>query len=306
MNLKMVINMDAPDIMLSGLQERLPAITSCLSSFAEKYQLFRYAAQVKNVIIDYTEEAHAIAINHAPHLSQVSILFRNTVVQYQKTVQLFLDAAIKVLRETHVKLPGSDEMTPLIEVLNKMTTSITTMLEKAINLVTVNVEYAFRVVISTISKIQVTMPIGDVMAGAKIIDKLKDRVKSMSNSIVDLLKHTESLDMFLKKLGDTLKFFVDKAQDFVDNTLKSDVLDVLAVYINAFYDKYVNLMKKITQYVNTAVDIEYINDTINYILDIFRSEVNQFNYTVTDYLQQAPAQYRSYVKVKGRKLEINL
>ncbi|XP_067428848.1 apolipoprotein B-100-like [Thunnus thynnus] len=305
-NLKLFFNMDAPDIMLSGLQERLPAVTSCLSSFAEKYQLFRYAAQLKIIIIDYIEEAHNIAKNHSPHLSQVSILFRNTVVQYQKTVQVFLDAAIKVLRETQVKLPGSEEMISLIEVVNKMTVSITTMVQKANHMVAVNVEYAFNAVFDMISKIHVTMHIGDVMAGAKIIDQIRDRIKTVSNSVVDLFKHFESVDMVLENLGDTLKFFVDKAQDFVDNTLKSDVLDAIAVYMNAFYDKYINLMKTITKYANIAVDIETINGAINYILDIVRSVVNQFNHTVTDLLQQAPAHYRSYVKVQGKRLEINL
>ncbi|XP_070704851.1 apolipoprotein B-100-like [Pempheris klunzingeri] len=306
MNLKMVINMDAPDIMLSGLQERLPAITSCLSSFAEKYQLFRYAAQLKNVVMYYTEEAYNIANNHAPHLSQVSILFRNTIVHYQKTVQVFLDAAIKVLRETQVKLPGSEEMTHLIEVLNKMTTGITTMLERTIRLVSVNLEYAFKVVIGAISKIQVTMPIGDVMAGAKITEKIKDRVKTMTNSFVDCLKNLGSLDMLLEELGDSIKVFVDKAQDFVDNTLKSDVLDGIAGHINAFYEKHISFIKTVTKYANTAVDMEYIRGSIYYILDLLRSVVNQVNNTVTDYLQQVPTQYRSYVKVKGRKLEINL
>lgn len=299
----MVINMDAPDIMLSGLQERLPAITSCLSSFAEKYQLFRHTAMLKNSITHYTEEAHNIANSHAPHLSQVSILFRNTVVHYQKTVHVFLDAAIKVLRETHVKLPGSEKMTPLIEVLNKITTSIAIMLEKTIHLVVVNVECAFSVVIGMISKIQVTMPIGDVMAGAKVIEAIRERVKTMPNSIADLLEHLESLDTFLEKLGDTLKFFVDKAQDIVDNTLKSDVI---VVYINAFYDKHVSLVKTITRYANRAVDMDDINGTINDILDIFRSAVNQFTHTISDYMQKAPAQYRSYVKIKDRKLEIYL
>uniref|UniRef100_A0A8P4GC27 Vitellogenin domain-containing protein n=1 Tax=Dicentrarchus labrax TaxID=13489 RepID=A0A8P4GC27_DICLA len=305
-NLKMVFNMEVPDIMVSGLQERLPAIISCLSSFAEKYELFRHAAQLKNIIIDYTEEAHIIANNHAPHLSQVSILFRNTVVQYQKTVQVFLDAVIKILRETHVKLPGSEEMSPLIEVLNQMTTRISTMVEKAMRLVAINVEYASNAVIGMISKIQVTMPIGDVMAGAQIIDEIRDRVKTMPNPILDVLKQLESLDMFLKKLGDTLKLYVDKVQDFVDNALKSDVLDAVAVYFNDLYHKYVRFMKTVTKYANRALDTEYINGALNYILDIFRSVVNQLNYSVTDYLQQAPAQYRAYVKVKGRKLEINI
>lgn len=302
----MVFNMDVPDIMLSGLQEKLPAITSCLSSFAEKYQLFRYAAQLNNIIIYYTEEVQNIANNHAPNLSQISILFRNTVVRYQKTVQVFFNAAIRFLRETHVRLPGSEEMTTPIEVLNKMTSSITSGVEKAIQLVTVTVEDAFSAIIRMISKIQVTMPIGDVMAGGKIIDKIRDRVKALPNHVVDAMKRLESLDMLLEKLSDTLKFFVDKAQDFVDNALKSDVFDAVAVYINACYDKHESFMKTVTKFASTVGDIESINGTINYILDVFRSVVNQFNYTVTDYVQQVPAQYRAYVKVKGGKLEINL
>ncbi|XP_071324164.1 apolipoprotein B-100-like [Trachinotus anak] len=306
MNLRMSINMDAPDIMLRGLQEKIPAITFCLSSFAEKYQLFGHAAQLKNIISFYAEELHNIANNHAPHMSQVSILFRNTVVQYQRTVQAFIDATIKVLRETRVKLPGSDKMSTLIEVINQTMTSITTILEKTMQLVADNVEYALNVMLGMVSKIQVTMPVGDVMAVAKLTDHIRDRVRTMSNPFVDFLKHLESLDIFLDKLGDTLKFFVDKAQDFVDNTLKSDVLDTIAAYINAFYDKHVSIMKAVTKYANTAVNTESINSMVNYILDILRSAVNQFKYTVTDYLQQAPAEYRSYVKFKGTKLEINL
>ncbi|KAM8725601.1 apolipoprotein B-100-like [Acanthopagrus schlegelii] len=306
MNLKMVFNMEAPDILLSGLQERLPAISSCLSSFAEKYQLFTYVAQLKDIIIDFTEEAHNIAKNHAQDLSQLSILFRNTVVQYQKAVQVFLDAAIKFLRETRVKLPGSEEMTPLLEVLNKMTIRITALVEQVTWLVAVNVENASNAIIGMISKIQVTMPIRDVMAGAKIMDMIRDTVKTMPNPVVDVLKQMENLDMFLEKLGDTLKSYVVKAQDFVDNALKSDVLDAIAVYINALYENYVSFVKTVTAYANTAMDIRFINDNISYILDIFRSVANQSNYTVTDYLQQAPAQYRAYIKVKGRTLEITL
>ncbi|XP_059212875.1 apolipoprotein B-100-like [Centropristis striata] len=306
MSLKMVINMDAPDIILSGVQEKLPAIISCLSSFAEKYQLFKHAAQLKNIVIYYTEEAHNIANDHAPHLSQVSILFRNTVAQYQKIFQLFLNDAIKVLRETQVSLYGSGETIPLIELINKLTTSFTSMLERAMHLVSVNVESFFSAMLDMTRKIQVTMPIGDVMAGAKIIDKIKAWFKTMPNPIVDLLKNLESLDVFLEKLGDTLKFFVEKAQDFVDNSLKSDFLDAIAVYINTFYDKYVSLMKTITNYANTAVDTASINGAIDYILEVFRSVVNQFYHTVTNYLQQAPAEFRPYVQVKGRKLEINL
>lgn len=306
MNVKMVFNMEAPDIMFRGLNERVPAITSCLVNYAEKYQLHQRSAQLKHIIIDLTEKAHDIANNHAPHLSQVSILFRKTVVQYQRTVQVILDGVVKVLRETYVTLPGSEETIPLIEVINKMTTSIVSMVEQAIDQMVINAEYAYRAVVNMVSKIQVTMPIGDVMAGAKIIDKIKETVRNMPNPVVDGLKHLESVDIALEKVGDTLKNIVERTQDFVDNSLRSDILDAIAVYINALYDTYATCMKTVISYLSRAVDTETMNDSFYYILESFRAVVNAFYHNVTEYLQQAPNHYRDYIKVKGRKLEINI
>merc|ERR1712212_541716 len=110
MNLKVAFNMEAPEIMITGLKESLPAIVSTLNDFGEKYQLIGHVTGLKSAIVNLLEEAYTIT-SQSPDLSQLSILFRNTVVQYQKIVQVFLDAAVKFLRETQFKLPGSDEMT---------------------------------------------------------------------------------------------------------------------------------------------------------------------------------------------------
>uniref|UniRef100_A0A667Y3E0 Apolipoprotein B n=1 Tax=Myripristis murdjan TaxID=586833 RepID=A0A667Y3E0_9TELE len=305
MNFKLIFNMEAPDIMLSGLQERLPAITSSLSSFADKYQLFRHTAEMKSVMTNYIEEVHNTVNNHSPHLSQLSILFRNTIVQYQKTVQIFLDAAIKFLRETKFKLPGSEEMTTVPEVLKMLTSNAGAMLEKAIQRMVVNVEYAFNVIIDMISNIQVTMPLGDVMTGAQVISQAKNTVKTMLNNMVDLVMHMESLDIILEKMGKTLKAIVDKAQDTVDNTLKSDILDAIATYINAFHGKLVSLMKTTVDSAYIVMHTTYVNG-INYTLEVVRSQVNYLKHTISSYAQEAPTEFRAYVKAEGRRLEINL
>lgn len=304
MNFKMSINMDAPDIMLRGLKEKIPVITSCLSRFAEKYHLFNHAAQLKNIIIFYVEKAHNIE-NVEMYLPPLSVLFRKTVVQYQKTIEVFLDAAIKFLRETQVKLPGSDDMTTLLEVFNKTISSITYTLGKAWQLLVINVEYTLHFLLGVVSKIEVTMPVRDVMAIAKLRDQIRNSMNAMSNSVVDFVNHLESFDILIENLSDTLNLLVDEAQDYVDYQLRSPVLQYpIAFCMNSVYDIYINLVKAMTEYANTSVDTESINNTINYILDIFRSVVNEFRYTVTGYLQQA-SHYRYYVKVKGTKLEIS-
>merc|ERR1719481_1921393 len=113
--------------------------------------------------------------------------------------------------------------------------------------------------VDMLSNIQVTMPIGDVMSGAQMIDQLRDTVKALLNQVVDLVKNMESLDMILEKLGETLKAIVDRAQEFVDNSLKSDILDAVAIYINAFYGNLVSVLKKVVDQANTVVDMEYLN-----------------------------------------------
>merc|ERR1712055_1215045 len=140
-----------------------------------------------------------------------------------------------------------------------------------------------------LSNIQVTMPIGDVMSGAQMIDQLRDTVKAVLNQVVELVKNMESLDMILEKLGETLKVIVDKAQEFVDNSLKSDILDAVAIYINAFYGNLVTVMKKVLDQANTVLDMEYLNGTIDYLMEVVRSVVGMLSKTISEFLQQAPA-----------------
>merc|ERR1712121_378647 len=205
----------------------LPAIISTLNDFGEKYQLTGQVTGLKSAIVNLLEEAYTLS-SQSPDLTQVSILFRNTIIQYQKIVQVFLDAAVKFLRETQFKLPGSDEITTLPEVLKKLTGTIATVLEKAIQMMLVNAELTFNAMVDMLSNIQVTMPIGDVMSGAQMIDRLRDTVKALLSQVVDLVKNLESLDM---------------------------------------------IMKKVMDQANTAVDMEYLNRTIDYLMEVVRSLV---------------------------------
>uniref|UniRef100_A0AAZ3PZI9 Vitellogenin domain-containing protein n=1 Tax=Oncorhynchus tshawytscha TaxID=74940 RepID=A0AAZ3PZI9_ONCTS len=299
--LQVAYNMKAPHDMLLGLKERLPAITSTLNSFSNKYEIFGHVEGLKSSIINLIEEAYTAANSHTAELSQLSILFRNTVFQFQKTIQVFLDAAIKFLRETEFKLPGSEEITTLPEVLKQLTTGIATMVEQAIQMLIDSAEASFNALVDMISDIQVTMPIGDVITGAQIIDNMKHALAQL----VGLVKHLESLDMVLEKLGETLKVIVEKAQEFVD-TLKSDYLDAVAIYINALYNNLVGVIKTVLDQVNTVLNMEQVNLAMEHIADMVLSVVNQQNLTMTGLLQQASEEAQAFIKVSGGRLEIEL
>merc|ERR1712168_19123 len=104
MNLQIAYNMEVPRDMLLGLKERLPSITSTLTMFADKYLMTSLVEDLKSALVKFVDEAYNAPMLFDEQMGQLSILFRNTVVQYQKLVQVFLDAAIKFLRETQNSL----------------------------------------------------------------------------------------------------------------------------------------------------------------------------------------------------------
>merc|ERR1712168_1115491 len=237
-------------------------------------------------------------------MGQLSILFRNTVVQYQKLVQVFLDAAIKFLRETQFKLPGSDEMTTIPEVLKKLTSSLGAMLEKALEIICESTEVYGNFIIDQLSSVKISMPVGHGLTVHQMYDDLKVISKDIYNDVVDILQKMESIDMMLEKLGETLKAIVEKSQEFVDS-LDSTYLDAVLVNINVLCSKVFTYIENILNEIPT-LNMEQLQNAAEYIMDMFIAAMNQFNTTVSDFLQQTSEEVQEYMKVSSGKLEVNL
>lgn len=290
--------------MLSELKTRLPSIVSTFTMFADKYQITRNMEALKISAVNQINEAYNAAINYDVQMSQLSIFFRNIIVQYQKTVQVFLDAAIKVLIETQFELPGSDEMTTLPEVLKGLTSSIAAMLDMAIQNIYENMEVYYNSFVEKISSVKLRMPVGDVITGNQILDQVKTAFKNIFDELVDFVKNMESLDTMLVKMGETLKAVVEKSQEFVDS-VKSDYLDAVFVNINVLYRNLITVIKEVVDEI-AALNMEQLNNAFEYIMDMFIYVVDQFNNTVYGFLQQASEEAQVYMKVNEGRLEIDL
>ncbi|XP_076021486.1 apolipoprotein B-100-like [Genypterus blacodes] len=302
MNVQIAYNMDAPKDMLFELKKRMPSMVSTLTTFAEKYQITKNIEELKNAVVERVREAYNAAITYDIQMSQLSIFFRNTFVQYQKTVQVLLDAAVKLLRETQFKLPGSDDMTTLPEVLKKLTSSISAMLEKAIELVYENMEVYYSTLIEKLRNVKVSMPIGDAITGGQIFDQVKTAIKNIFDEVVDFVKNMESLDTMLVKIGETLKSIVEKSQEFVDS-LNSDYLDGVLVYLNGLYLNILTVLNSVVEQLS-AVNLEQLNNALDYVMNMLIYVVEQFNTTVSGVLQQTSQE--AYVRASAGRLEIDL
>nr|XP_061806662.1 apolipoprotein B-100-like [Nerophis lumbriciformis] len=302
MNLQIVYNTETPKIMLSELKLRLPSIVSAFSEFFNKYGIMSNMEELKNVVVNRISDVYDTAINYDVQMSQLSVFFQNTIAQYQKNIQVVLDAIVTFLRETTFKLPGSDEITTLPEVLKKMTDSIATTLDKLVQVMYQNMEVYYNVFLEKISTMKITMPVGDAVTVTQVFENLKTNVQDIITGLVESLKNMESFDILLVKIGEIMTAVVEKSKQFVD-AIKSDYLDEVFLRINDIYRNIVRAVMVVVDKIS-ALNMEQVNNTYDSIMDMFINVVDQVNTTVFEPLSQASQE--AMLKVRNGRLEIDL
>lgn len=282
-------NLQAPKEMILGLKSRLPAITSAISKFAEKYGILDAVNGLKTTLFSALNEAFTISYNHSPDLGQLSILFRNIIVQYSKAIQQLLDAAVTFLRETKIKLPGMEETT-LPEIFQQIKSSIAAVYEKVIDAITVNLK-------AHLSTVKIVLPDGDILTGDEILDYMEP---ALTRS-VDMISQLDSLDVIFDKLGQALQAIVDMAQMYID-FIQSDFLDNIAAEINTFYTENIRLVKIHIKTLNN-----FTIDKLNFFLSVFMELalfiVEEFRNNVSTFF---PTDSELFVNVHNGRLKMDI
>ncbi|XP_048062834.1 apolipoprotein B-100-like [Megalobrama amblycephala] len=225
-------NLQAVRDVFSGLMDKLQDISYSFTGFAEKHGINNALQKLFNIADDFEKvfaDVRKAALWPSPDLSELSKLFRNVVLKYQKSIQVLINAVIDFLRETKYKLPGMDEVT-LPEICTKIKFIIAEMLEKLAN----NLEIYLSPIVETFNTVEMTFPSGKVITVAEVQENVRSNLKSLLAMMADVIKQMESLDVFLEKLGQTIQEAVDAAQEFVDS-MKSDILEAIAAPLNIFY-----------------------------------------------------------------------
>lgn len=307
MTLQVAYNVEALIDMLFKLEDKIPAIVSTFKTFIDNnlYTSSNNMMEWKDTIVKRINEAHGAAINYDVQLSQLSIFFRNFIVEFQRNVQVFLDAARKVLRETQFKLPGSEEMTTLPVVLKELTSSIASVLRNTLQVIYDNVESYYNPFVDTFSTVELRLPIGDVKTVGQVIDQVRAAIKSIFDQIVDFVNNMESLDTMLLKMGETLKAVVDTTQEFVDS-INSDFLNAVFVDVNYVYRSCVTVLKDITDLMSEMSKEEVVSSISVNIVRSCIYVVDRINTAVKGALQQVTDDVQSYLKASDGNLELEL
>lgn len=299
--LQIAYNMEVPRSMLFELKTRIPSVLSAVTLFAEKCQIARLVEDLKMAAVIRVGEVYDTATSYRLKTSQLSIFFRNSFVQYQKTVQAFIDAVVKVLRETKFKMPGSDELTTIPEVLREATSSIGVVLEKILQNIYTNMQFYYDAYVGMLVDVKLSMPIGDVLASNQFFGEVKETTRVL---FLEFVKDLESLDTVLVKVGETLKAVAEKTQEFVDS-VESEYLDAALVDINLKYHNFIIALKTVVEQF-AALNMENLNSAFEYIIDVLVYVTEQVNNVVYGFLQQTSEEVKTYVTINDGVLGIDI
>lgn len=266
-------NLEAARNVYINLIYKLPDISSSLTGFAEKYGISNALQRVLDIAKEFKRvfvEVRYAALWPSEELSELSKLFRNVVVAYQKNIQVLIDAVINLLRETKYKLPGMDEAT-LPEICMKIKIIIAEMLEKLAN----NMEIYFSPIMENINTVEMKFPSGKVITVAEVQENVRSNLKNFLSMMADMMKQMESLDGFLEKLGEIIQEAVEEAQLFVDG-MKFNILEAIAAPLNAFYKKFLKSLDEIEGVLAFGVMFP-LGQLLNHLATQFEEVINANN-----------------------------
>merc|ERR1711887_321563 len=93
--------------------------------------------------------------------------------EYQKNIQIILDATITFLRETKFQLPGFEEKMSGLEVYHTFSTFVADVSEEAIIKIPEYIASTFRMIIDYVREIEFTFPATNyVLRGEEILEDL--------------------------------------------------------------------------------------------------------------------------------------
>ncbi|RVE55741.1 hypothetical protein OJAV_G00229140 [Oryzias javanicus] len=296
-NLQLVYNQEASKLILTELKNQVPSIISAFKAFAEEFHITKTFEILKDTVMQHIRDSYNAASNYDINMSQMSNYFRNTVVPYQKTVQAFSNSVVRVLKELRFRLPGTDKMITLPELLKWLTDTIGNVLQKDIPLY-------YNYFVDEISRVLMEIPVGDAVKRAQIIDYVKTSVTQLVEAAVDFVKKLESPETILMRIGETLEEFVQKTQGFVDS-IKSDYFDEVFGTLNRLNRELITVMKQVTDRI-PAFSEEDLSRVFEQVMDTIIQMLDRFNHAMYDSLQQMSQQLQNYVTVTDGKLDVNL
>uniref|UniRef100_A0A7N6APW4 Vitellogenin domain-containing protein n=1 Tax=Anabas testudineus TaxID=64144 RepID=A0A7N6APW4_ANATE len=246
------ITVPAYKVML-GLKKQVPTVMKMLSDPA--FMAYNEICRQGRILRDSTElareKAKEIFKRSVEHLTIVNpsnaiiAATDKTIVilkEYQKKLEIVLDAVVKFLKETKFQIPGYEQKLSGLEVYQKFTGFVADVSEEAVQKIPEYFASMFRVVLDYLQAIEFTLPGSTyIVSGREILDDLFVALRKIQDQVIVTVRKLGEIRVedVTKKLSAFMQFTIKQNEKFLQ-TLKSQNVEKLFTFVSEMYNDFIN------------------------------------------------------------------
>lgn len=340
LNVQTSWNMEMPYEMMMGLKKVVPT-TYVSNQIGKTYnKITKFATNLKGPMEEVKKQGKVMLKRasdniRAMDLSQIPIRVSDSAMlilrEYQKSIRVILDAAIKFLRETKFQIPGYTGKMSGLEIYRKLSTFVAKAVEDTIVKVPELFASKFMVVLESFREHEFSFPGSSrIVKGKEILDDLVIAMKRIRGPVLAIVKKLGDIQLedILKRLSMLINVSVEKAEelfnslnsqnlekvstwasnvhsDFMNSNALADITKLIAEARRIVMD-YFNIVKTRCQDILADMSVEQLQADIQSWIDIRVKRLNAFHNNVIEYLKMNTKTLEQYVRVSDRQMDIDI
>lgn len=332
LNVQTTWNMEVPTEVLLVVKAKVPEIMSAVYMEDILSVPQKIADKLEGSIEQITDQGKVIykraaeniaAMDLTPITDKLSDSVMFVLRQYQKNVQVLLDAAIKFLRETQFQMPGLEGKMSGLEAYQKLSRFFAELIEEAIKKVPEFFASHGAALLEQIRNIKFTLPgSSNLVSGREILDDLMAAIEKIQEQVIIIVKRVGDvpLEDIVSRLSAFLRLTVTKTEELIIS-LKSQDVEKLTMWMSDVFSEAINThaMSDIAQQIEEAkriireyrdlfaeMSIEQLNADIQSWIDSMIQSINAIHTKVTEFLQDITRNAEPFVTVSDKQIDIEI
>ncbi|KAK9531434.1 hypothetical protein VZT92_010860 [Zoarces viviparus] len=342
LNLQTTWNMEMPYEMMLGLKKQVPTVMEIVSDPAVKTYntIYRHARSLEGSFEEARYQGKVMfkrAVDNfvavIPYNCMTTVTEKTILIlkEYQKKVEIVLNAVVKFLRETKFQLPGYEQKLSGLEVYQKYSAFIADVSEEAVQKVPEYIVSTFTAVLDFVQAIEFTLPgSNNVVSGREILEDLFVALRKIQEQVVVIVRKVGEIQLedVINKLSAFVQFTTEQSERFLQ-TLESQNVESLSTFVTDVYNDAINsrLLADVAKQVEKArkIVVEYLNavkaklqntladisfeqlqaDILSWI-DLLVKRVNAIHNIVIKTLKEKSKSVQQFVRIGDRQMEIDI
>lgn len=342
LNLQTTWNMEMPYEVMLGLKNKVPTVVEMVSAYAVRTYntIYRQARNLGDSFEQAGKQGKVMFKRAVDYLAAVypsntmTAVTDKTIVilkEYQKKVEIILDAVVKFLRETKFQIPGYEQRLSGLQVYQKFSAFVADVTEEAIQKIPEYFSSMFTAVLDYFKAIEFTLPGSSyVVSGREILDDLLVALRKIQDQVIVTVRQVGDIQLedIISKFSAFVQFTIEQSEKFFQ-TLKSQNVERLYTFVTDVYNdavnsrvladvakqveqarrivmEYLKAVKAKLQNILSDMSSEQLQADIQSWIDSMVKRVNAFHNNVIKTLKEKSKNVEQYVRVSDRQMEVNI